>query len=200
MKNNEEFRTSVFAKAAKYEETRKAKKQKQRRSACALALCAACCIPLAVASVGYGISNTEAPMNVTTAASTLASTTVAVPGVVETMPESLYVHNGAYTYITGDTLYEHRFISFGINEYTAKYFDEDFYKENVVMILLINVEAGEKPLFTGMDAFGRNEFCVHINMEQDENQSYAGTAVMLIPVPRESVLPIDAVIDVVITE
>jgi hypothetical protein len=37
-------------------------------------------------------------------------------------------------------------------------------------------------------------------MDQDENQGSAGTAVMMIPVPRESVLPIDAEINLEIIE
>ena len=220
MKNNQEFKVSVFAKAAEYEKSEKAKKQKRARVACALLLCALCCSPLVLTSLGYGMAKNETPTSITTVASpiiqgtagtsagteqkpaisTAASTTVSVVGVIPAVPQSLYIQNGAYTYITGDVLYEHRFISFGLNEYTAEYFDEEFFRENAVLILLINVEAGEKPCLTKLEPLGGNVFNAYVSMDQDENQGSAGTAVMMIPVPRESVLPIDAEINLEIIE
>lgn len=132
--------------------------------------------------------------------STAASTTVAVNGIIPAIPGSVLVDNGVYTYITADVLYEHTFLSFGVNEYTAEYFDEEFFKENAVIILLINVEAGEGIRFTALETLGTNKFLAHVKMESDEKQSSSGTAVMLIPVPRASVLATDAEIYVEITQ
>ena len=131
--------------------------------------------------------------------STAVSTTAAVNGVIPAIPGSVAADNGVYTYITADTLYEHRFLSFGANEYTAEYFDEEFFKEYAVVILLINMDVGERARFIILETLGTNKFLAHVKRENDEKQNYAGTQVMLIPVPRASVLAADAEIYVEIT-
>ena len=71
MKNNEEFRASVFAKAAAYEENRKKERRERTRRAFVAVLCALIAVPIIYLPISL------IPGNTSTAASTVSFTTVA---------------------------------------------------------------------------------------------------------------------------
>lgn len=66
MKNNEDFRASVFEKAAAYEAERKKKRQARLRRAAALVLCALVAVPLLYIPIKYTVGNISTAPSFTT--------------------------------------------------------------------------------------------------------------------------------------
>jgi len=91
MKNNEEFRASVFRKAAAYEAERKRKSEARRRKTLALSVCMLVAVPLLYIPINFAVGN------ISTAGSTAKTTgSVATEATAPTMGAcgtTTYVHS-----------------------------------------------------------------------------------------------------------
>ncbi len=158
MKNNEEFRDSVFRKARDFENERKKKRGKCVRRIIALAICAVfavpvLCIPFSTLLGDVSTSETTAmlagmgsPTEESTAATSSATMDVGVPESNERKNESEFFYNGAYAVRYEDWTW--RFTSeilYSSTSDTEKYFDESFFEENAVIVLDVLVPYGLKP-------------------------------------------------------
>ncbi|MBQ8404083.1 MAG: hypothetical protein IJX55_06640 [Clostridia bacterium] len=161
MKNNEEFRDSVFQKAQEFEKKRKEKRGKCLRRIIALAICAVFAVPVLYVPLGALVGNiataettntlsetgvgvpTEESTAVTSSATTMDGS---VPESDYRENESEFFYNGAYAERYEDWTW--RFTSeilYSSTSDTKKYFDESFFEENAVIVLDVLVPYGLKP-------------------------------------------------------
>lgn len=161
MKNNEEFRDSVFQKAQEFEKKRKEKRGKCLRRIIALAICAVFAVPVLYVPLGALVGNiataettntlSETGVGVPTEESTAATSSAttmdgSVPESDGRENESEFFYNGAYAERYEDWTW--RFTSeivYSSTSDTKKYFDESFFEENAVIVLDVLVPYGLKP-------------------------------------------------------
>lgn len=158
MKNNEEFRESVFRKVREFEKKRKEKRQKFVRSAITLTLCVLFAVPVLYIPFGMLAGNmSAAEMTVEFTSFTTVKTNppyidLSSPnGFSEAEIEFEFFYNGAYSVLREELVDYVPQIIYEPTKKTEKYFSEKFFEKNVLINLNFYTQDCKKPYLADMN-------------------------------------------------